>query len=181
MAGKPHSRFDNTFRTRLNGQWCVYCGEWATQDEHFPPATYSREGVLLPACSECNGIAGTNWATDFAARSAFVRDQLRFKYRHVLGTPEWANWELKELDYGLRRKVEKWQELRKITLKRIAWDAAHYLSLIDRGQYFAQASAAMSGIIVSEKEKWREQKKSSQNDLPTSTWKQTSFWPTEAK
>jgi len=115
MAGKSYSRFDNRLRVRLNGQWCVYCGEWATQDEHFPPATYSRNGVILPVCRECNGLAGTTWATDFIERVAHVREKLRHKYRNVLESPEWAQWELSELSYSLRQKVQKWQELRKLS------------------------------------------------------------------
>jgi hypothetical protein len=179
MAGKSYSRFDNRLRVRLNGQWCVYCGEWATQDEHFPPATYSRNGVILPVCRECNGLAGTTWATDFIERVAHVREKLRHKYRNVLESPEWAQWELSELSYSLRQKVQKWQELRKFILKRLAWDAATYLSLIDRGQDFAQAVAGMSTIIASEKAKLRSQTALSQtpanNETPTSTWKQTAW------
>jgi len=47
---------ERMFRIRISGYFCVYCGEIATQDEHFPPMSYSLRGYILPACAECNSF-----------------------------------------------------------------------------------------------------------------------------
>jgi DNA invertase Pin-like site-specific DNA recombinase len=44
---------------RSRGDQCVYCGERADSDEHFPPTSYRNLGYILPACRECNSFAGT--------------------------------------------------------------------------------------------------------------------------
>lgn len=61
---------------RLSGDQCIYCGERANSDEHFPPASYGNLGFLLPACRECNSFAGTAHPTNFIRRVEHVKKQI---------------------------------------------------------------------------------------------------------
>ena len=79
----------NAFRRRIRGNQCVYCGLSADTEDHFPPQSLTHLGVLLPACRECNSMAGTEWCFDFELRCAYVKDKLRKKYQKVLQTPDW--------------------------------------------------------------------------------------------
>ena len=45
-------------RYRVYGDRCVYCGEAATDRDHFPPRPYCC-GYLLPACESCNNTAAS--------------------------------------------------------------------------------------------------------------------------
>lgn len=67
-------------RRRLNGNWCVYCGGFATVNHHFPPISYGATGWILPACLECSGFAGTKWPTSFDMRCDFVKQKLAKRY-----------------------------------------------------------------------------------------------------
>src|SRR5215471_17155100 len=111
MRKDPHK---DRFRKRINGRWCVYCGELATTDEHFPPKTFTHHGLILPACSECNVLAGASWATDFEERCRYVKDRLRQKYKRVLDTPDWSKSEVGALGRALKRRVKAWQELKEL-------------------------------------------------------------------
>jgi len=131
-------RFGNAVRLRIKGPLCVYCGGTANTDEHFPPASLTPNGYLLPACRECNSIAGTTWATDFEERTRHVKAKLRLKYRSHLETPEWSTEEKDELGYNLRKVVELWQTQKTVLNERLAWNAVAYLLSIDHNSVFAE-------------------------------------------
>jgi hypothetical protein len=124
----------NNLRTRLNGRYCIYCGEHATTDEHIPPVVHTLGGYIVPACLECNLIAGTIHPENFIARAAYVKQQL--KQRHSLPTPPIT------LDILLDAKKDDWlnmietERLRRITEARLAWDAETYLKIIMNNEDF---------------------------------------------
>jgi hypothetical protein len=144
--------FEHSARKIIKGTFCCYCGEPATDDEHFPPLCAVHWGVILPACSECNRFAGTDWWFDFEMRVAGVKEKLVKRYRRCLETPDWSTDEIDDLGRGLRDEVRQWQELKRKIEKRIAWNATSYLSFIDHNNYFAQLIA---GISISGKRKQR--------------------------
>jgi hypothetical protein len=86
---------------RLNGSRCVYCGDVATQTDHFPPqCVRPREGWLLPCCSECNVVASNIHPYDFQARVAHVKNTLHDRhwdmlklYDEVMRQRERVQWE----------------------------------------------------------------------------------------
>ena len=124
------------YRIRFRGFFCVYCGEIATAQDHFPPKVHTHLGYLLPVCHECNGLAGTEWPNNFELRAKHVKDKLRRKYRRALATPDWSASEIRSLGHTLKTGVIKWQNLIKITRQRIAWSALAYLTSIDRNNDF---------------------------------------------
>lgn len=127
-------RFPDHIRVRVPGKICVYCGMPANSIEHFPPASVGSAGWLLPACKECNFLAGTLHPQDFVKRSEAVKAKLSARYppRDIpdietmltLGEPEW-NTALKDLNYMRARSL------------RLAWSAVRYLSLIGQHKVFA--------------------------------------------
>lgn len=145
------TRFDNSLRVRLSGRQCVYCGETATTLEHFPPASWGPLGVLLPACQECNNFAGAGFATKFEDRARHVKARLRNKYRKQLATPEWSEDELDDIAQSLRGSVRAWDETKRRSQERLAWNAEAYLASIDHNNDFAQAVAAVQPITSSER------------------------------
>lgn len=145
------NRFDNSFRKKIEGKFCVYCGEIASGYDHFPPATSTPVGLLLPSCNECNYIAGTEFGYDFVSRAAYVNSKLRRKYASFINNPSWSEDELRSLGHSLRTGVKEWQTIRTIMLDRIAWNAISYLSSIDHNNYFAQFDARTHTIIKSER------------------------------
>ena len=133
---RRYSRFGDQYRIRIGGRRCVYCGEHATTDEHFPPATYGWHGYILPACAECNALAGVVYPTDFVERSLHVKEKLRSRYHRHLRTPEWSDEELDELGYNLRKGVTAWEKQVKILRERLAWNAVNYIQSIDQCSVF---------------------------------------------
>ncbi len=129
-------RFPDAFRVHIRGCLCIYCGENANTVDHFPPATFSMYGYLLPCCKQCNGLAGTAWPTHFIFRSRLVNDKIRRLYKRLLKTPDWTRCETAALGYNLRCGIQVWQKQREIALGRIAWSAVAYLASIDRNSVF---------------------------------------------
>jgi hypothetical protein len=129
-------RFPDAFRIRLHGRCCIYCGEAANSDEHFPPASYSSRGYILPSCVECNSFAGIACPTDFEARAQFVKNKLKKKYKRHLRSPDWSNDEMSEIGFNLKTGVKVWQKQREIARDRVAWNAISYLASIDHSNDF---------------------------------------------
>lgn len=137
-------KFTDERRVRLSGEWCVYCGQVAETVEHFPPKSFSNDGLLLPACRECNNLAGTDWPTDFGKRKEMVNEKLRRRNARALNTPVWTKEDLQEMKRGMRKEIEIWQTRRRIAERRIAWSAEGYLASIDRNNDFAKLNAKLS-------------------------------------
>lgn len=130
MSARYKSRLPHQDRVHIKGSLCVYCGMLATTQEHFPPASYSRRGLVLPACQECNSLAGTAYPTDFPARCEYVKDRIRKKNQKALRFPVWHEDDLDEMGKQFKREIGAWQERRRIAHSRIAWNAESYLACI---------------------------------------------------
>jgi hypothetical protein len=128
-------------RIRLEGERCVYCGERATCWDHFPPYTVDQlRGWLLPACGECNGLAGDRHPYDFPARAAYVNRALVARYRRVLDSTPWSPAELRGLGRGLADSIEPLAHARLIARERVRWDAVAYLATLGLGARFIPVS-----------------------------------------
>jgi hypothetical protein len=113
--GKKRNSFDERrFRAAIKGDMCLYCGLVATTEDHFPPVSHSLRGYLLPACAECNGLAGTNHPTNLKKRIAYVKEKLELKYKKLLAMPVWSKDELKQIGYNLRSGIKECQNNRRI-------------------------------------------------------------------
>lgn len=138
MAGSGSSRgwqHDN-LRVHINGNCCTYCGETAEARDHFPPRSYTNLGWLLPVCNECNSALGNSNPTDFEARVRSVKDFLQKRYAKILNNPEWADEEIRELGYNIKKIVKGVEGARRVIKKRLDWDAASYIAVIDTEGHF---------------------------------------------
>jgi hypothetical protein len=104
------NRLANAFRDRLKGERCCYCGERATCEDHFPPRSATYVGVILPACHECNALAGTEYPFEFKKRAELVKEKLGQRYQ--CESPEYDR-------------------------ERLAWNAIAYIASIDHNSVFA--------------------------------------------
>lgn len=114
-------------RTKLGGRLCVYCGMVADTFDHFPPRSYTRHGFLLPACRECNVVAGTHHPTDFDKRAEHVKQSLARRHKKALHFPVWETDDIEALGYSMRKNVKSWQERRRIAHARLVWNAVAYI------------------------------------------------------
>jgi hypothetical protein len=129
----------NGLRKRLRGTRCVYCGEHASAEDHYPPRCVSNIGFVLPACVECNGLASTYHPFNFAARASHVKGRLQHRYGKILHVPKWSEAEITELGRGLSDAVQVIRAQKAIVADRLAWDAVAY----------AEAISGLGGIISS--------------------------------
>lgn len=125
----------NMNRIIIRGSRCIYCGAPATTDEHFPPYTSGRSGLLLSACSECNTYAGTKHPHDFAARAKYVQTRLKRKYGKRANSRAWETTE-PNTEAGLVNRGWALQECewRRTMRARLTWRAIPYLAFLCTAQ-----------------------------------------------
>jgi hypothetical protein len=132
---------------RIEGLSCVYCGELADTTEHWPPRSCEpTKGFLLPACRECNTLAGDACPFDFYPRVTYVRRAIRRKYRKQLRIPDWEAIDLNKLSYRLRRNIKACLKLKSTVVNRLAWNVEAYLCAIDHGSDFVAAPVNKDGM-----------------------------------
>lgn len=114
---------------------CVYCGMIADTIDHVIPRAYRRmveehggwrsrfPGVPdeVPACGECNTLAGDHVFPTLAQKREYIHSQLERRYKSALGTPHWSKEELAELGPGLRTAVVGSLELAGVIRARLRW------------------------------------------------------------
>jgi hypothetical protein len=150
---------------------CVYCGDKATTKDHFIPvsaeymisdlkSTYKCK-VLLPACSNCNNIAGNRVFNTFSQKQKYIQGRIRDKNRDLLRAGLWTKEELGELGPSLQKYIESsLRELISIE-RRINWriiDNPAYAKIVrlnsrqeSTGKFFAPKNVDKGGIIEKEK------------------------------
>jgi hypothetical protein len=121
---------------------CYYCGLPADTVDHVIPKTIigavQRSGdeiladaianksrrLTVPACRECNGLAGWKYHETLSERTEYVRGRLAQKHRKALATPDWTPRELFGLSAALRRRViaSLWE--RDLTRRRLRYRGA---------------------------------------------------------
>lgn len=119
----------NDRRKNIVGDCCVYCGDPANSRDHFPPASVTYRGWLLPSCKECNSVAGDREPYDLIKRQQLVMKRLGRKLARRKG--EWRNSEIEqELIGNLRRMVRLHQHERRQIIVRMKWSLEAYLAQI---------------------------------------------------
>ena len=135
------NRFHSCYPLIDNGGICVYCGVRADTLDHFVPTSITKAlmsctsivpmggMVKVPACRECNSIAGAILFKTIAAKRRHIQEHLRCKYSSYLETPDWSEEELDDLGRSLRERVEAGLKVRRWVTERLAWrntsNAAH--------------------------------------------------------
>lgn len=133
-------------RKRITGSWCVYCGEHATTDEHFPPQACGNDGWIIPACSECNSLANTEWPYNFEERCNYVKEKINKRYpQKVLSTLD-DMLKLEDKEWLAAIDLLNYERLRR---RRLAWSATVYLNLIAPSSVTALSSAKITSTINS--------------------------------
>ena len=133
---RQHGIKPNERRKRIRGNQCVYCGQTATTDEHFPPYSYSDFGYILPACSECNNLAHTAYPKNFMDRVDHVRLKLRAWHHKLLELPEWTEDELADMEWELATDIRRALKRKEFLESRLSWEPALYLKMIDHKGIF---------------------------------------------
>lgn len=134
-------------RKVIKGDQCVYCGDLANTEEHFPPKSFSARGVILPCCKECNVLAGTLHPNNFEKRAEYVKNRLRKRYRSKMNAGHFTVDEIDEFSGNLKRSVNLWQNQKRVARTRIAWNALAYIGSIDRNNDFVLTYVDLDGTI----------------------------------
>ena len=102
---------------------CVYCGQPADSLDHVPPLSrvddYRALGLvremylLVPACRDCNALAGSTLQATFPERVEYVKDEITRKNRRVIAAPEWDQDEIDELGGSLKAYIIAQERKRK--------------------------------------------------------------------
>jgi len=100
---------------------CAYCGEFALEIEHVTPRRAGLPTWTVPACHECNALAGGKLFYTFAEKRDAIHELIRRKYRKVLATAEYDREELREMGRGLRNLLRSALDAKGIILQRLAF------------------------------------------------------------
>lgn len=100
---------------------CAYCGEPSEHVEHVVPRRTGLPTYTVPACAECNLIAGGKLFHTFKDKQAYIRERLASKYERFLSMDEWTEDELRGLGYNLRKKIEGNMWRREVAHSRLSW------------------------------------------------------------
>lgn len=76
---------------------------------------------ILPACLECNILAGARVFQTVGDKRRYVQSKIRQKYARVLAAPSWTDEEIDDLGFTLRTHVRHCQVAKKLTVERLAW------------------------------------------------------------
>lgn len=115
---------------------CLYCGVSADSLDHFIPLSFAvaisefidiprKMKKLIPACRECNSIAGSKIFPTVGAKRRYIQAHLKAKYGRFLVAPRWTEHELSELGYNLRTFIEKGMTIQEIMQARIHYKHYH--------------------------------------------------------
>ena len=162
MSTALRRRLGAYYRGLRTGTDCVYCGEVATGRDHFLPVSASvllralsididdRCLVTLPACKECNTLAGARVFRTVAGKRRYIKRTLAKRNAKVLALRDWDQDELEELGWTLRTTIISGMHKRDQIKRRLAWlpasDVEKTLSRIDIGSGSARNLAAWDGM-----------------------------------
>lgn len=103
---------------------CHYCGLPADTLDHIPPRSCYRQGdacFQVPACNECNVLAGNTYHAEFRERCHYVKTALAKRYAHVVALPDWSADELQDMGAALKASIRKGLRLKRAAVARIAF------------------------------------------------------------
>ena len=110
---------------------CAYCGERYTDIEHLLPHSWFEKVStgpgdywtwLVPACSECNGLASDQLFGSPALKREYIQNRLRARYSFAFESEAWSDEEIGELGPGLRQFVSARQAEAENVRQRVEYD-----------------------------------------------------------
>lgn len=93
---------------------CFYCGLPADTMDHVIPishlaalldAGFIKYSQIVPACQECNCLAGSNVFEDFFEKRAYVRTRLQKRYKDLLKMPYWFPEQIAEMGPNMAKRL----------------------------------------------------------------------------
>lgn len=106
-------RYGDTYTKIEDTDWnkCYYCRDKAETKDHVPAisqaaAVPGSQRYIVPACHDCNSRLNNRGFT-ILERAGMLLDSLEDKYADLLDMPEWEDWEIEELGYNMRTKIEE--------------------------------------------------------------------------
>jgi len=115
---------------------CVYCGVPQEVGDHSLP--YSAKDAfnptcrwLVPACRECNALAGASVQHYLSERIVFVKERLQKRYARLLRTPSWSVDELAEMSPEFRDRILLIHHSKQFIRDRLAFD---YFTWVELGK-----------------------------------------------
>ena len=137
MFYRDKARFDRVQRMLLNGEYydftpCTYCGLPATDREHVIPKTHAaviaemglvkpQHFLVVPACKECNILAGRHVFPTITEKHAYLHRILRKRYQKYLDIPVWTEEKFREMSKGLIGMIRRRIAIQAITKRRLLW------------------------------------------------------------
>lgn len=114
---------------------CVYCGFPADTLDHVIPRSlrsmlldvggwkdrWGRVRNTVPACRECNTIAGNKVFNTLCEKRDYIQGKLRQRYRSVPQTAKWTDEELQGLGPVLQQYVRNSMEVAAVIRSRLRW------------------------------------------------------------
>lgn len=115
---------------------CVYCGEYATSQDHVAPISYVaalgdamehmrpmlRHSLLIvPACRDCNNRLASYVGRSLTEKRAELKRRLRRKYRRLLESYDWQDEEIAELGRNLQSWIRNQEARRIVILRRLSF------------------------------------------------------------
>ncbi len=159
----------DTLYEHLRGDHCVYCGERANTEDHVIPRSHiakllgiialSKQLITVPACSECNSIAGAKLFPGIGAKRRYILGRLRVKYKRVLEMPNWSETELESIECrNLKTAILTGLALRDRVRRRLNWrNVKNVTALLSRrGSGRNSADRGVRASIMREKQHWPE-------------------------
>lgn len=88
-------------RTNMYEFTCTYCGMPCATFDHFPPLKHAHAvgsgHIIVPACKECNDMAGDSFQETLEDRINYVKDKIYKKYAHKFSWGTWNDPEVREV------------------------------------------------------------------------------------
>jgi hypothetical protein len=108
---------------------CAYCGMPAEGDDHLIPLSFYQAGMdaiemshwrftLVPACNECNLLAGDRVFETVSQKRRYIQERLRCRYKKILAIPVWDEEEIESLSEDFARYVRYGLKLKEIIWRR---------------------------------------------------------------
>ncbi len=101
---------------------CFYCGEYATEKEHVVPQHTLYPTWIVPACHECNAMAGATIFVSVLDKHQWLQTRRGARYSKLLKMPDWDWEEISELGRNLRAKVEAAQKAKDVVKSQLIWN-----------------------------------------------------------
>jgi|CXWL01.1.fsa_nt_gi hypothetical protein len=113
----------------LAREWgmCTYCGEASAEVEHVIPKHLDLPTWTVPACVECNSLAGGTFFGSFFDKRDGIRELLRKKYAQVLKHPAWHEGDVASMGPTMQKAIRAYTAARRVIDERLCWNIEYSL------------------------------------------------------